>query len=700
METARFGRYRLERLLGRGGMGQVWLAHDTESGRAVALKLLPAELAADADYRKRFAREAEVAAALRDPHIVAIHRHGAIDGRLFIEMDYVEGTDLAARLAAHGTLDARAALAILGQVTGALDAAHRAGLVHRDVKPSNILVRPDGFTYLIDFGIARVTGQTSVTTTGLAIGTWAYMAPERFSGDADARSDVYSLACVLYECLTGRRPYGDTDPARQMHGHLMTEPPRASAHNPDVPAALDEVIARGMSKDPADRHSRADEFVRAAVHAVVGGRADSPGGSSERAGSGTPGPAAPGGANPAPLSGLPAAHFEQTSGAGMAGAAVPNPSGALGPQGTKVHPQPGLPLTRVGGPDAAGLYSPVQEGGHPPVAAAGPQGTKVLPEPGLPLTRVETRVGGPGAAGPPTPGSDGQPSVASVGPRGTKVLAQPDRPATRVEMRYTAPPAVSRGTGVDPRGNSPVGWADLRPYGPVRGYGWPAPVPAGKRWYLRRKARSVRAGRWPSRGPEYLVPRGPQPPPRRKRGGVLKKALTALLVIFLAPFVFAIGCLALIAAGSGESEPGTAPPAALVEDTPPGAPAQTGGPARDGKFEFAVTGVDSGVSRVGLQTARGTFLVVTLSVRNISDEGRWFVPFGQKLRDSTGTALDHDTTATAWESVQRRFGYPIDVQPGDMVDAVLVFDVPPGVTPTHLELHDFVFSGGVTIPLY
>ncbi|MBF6212343.1 protein kinase [Nocardia puris] len=654
MEAARFGRYRLERLLGRGGMGQVWRAHDTESGRAVALKLLPAELAVDADYRKRFAREAEVAAALRDPHIVAIHRHGAIDGRLFIEMDYIEGTDLAARLAAHGTLDPRAALAILGQVAGALDAAHRAGLVHRDVKPSNILVRPDGFTYLIDFGIARVTGQTSVTTTGLAIGTWAYMAPERFSGDADARSDVYSLACVLYECLTGRRPYGDTDPARQMHGHLMTEPPRASAHNPDVPAALDDVIARGMSKEPAERPARAGEFVRAAVYAVVGGRADSPGGSSERAGSGTPRPAEPGGANPAPLSGLPAAHFESASGAAMAGFAVPNPSGALGPQGTKVHSQPRLPLTRVGGPDAVG---------------------------------------------PPTPGSDNRPSVASAGPQGTKVLAQPDRPATRVETRYTAPPAVSRGTGVlpvDPRGNPPVGWVDSRPYRPAPGYGWPAPVPAGKRWYLRRKAR---AGRWPSRGPAYLVPRRPQPPPRRKRGGVLKKALTALLVIFLAPFVFAIGCLALIAAGSGESEPGTAPPAAIVEDTPPGAPAQAGGPARDGKFEFAVTGVDSGVSRVGWQTARGTFLVVTLSVRNISDEGRWFVPFGQKLRDSTGAALEHDTTATAWESVQRGFGYPIQVDPGNTVDAVLVFDVPAGTTPTHLELHDFVFSGGVTIPL-
>src|SRR5690606_30552103 len=151
--------------------------------------------------------------------------------------------------------------------------AHAAGLIHRDVKPSNILVRPDGFAYLIDFGIARTLGQTSVTATGLTLGTWAYMAPERFTGHADARSDIYSLACVLFEALTGRRPYGDTEPAQQMHGHLMTDPPRAAAANPAVPPALDEVIARGMAKEPALRPASAGEFVHAARTALGGANA-------------------------------------------------------------------------------------------------------------------------------------------------------------------------------------------------------------------------------------------------------------------------------------------------------------------------------------------------------------------------------------------------------------------------------------------
>ncbi|MFI9506570.1 protein kinase [Nocardia sp. NPDC052566] len=263
-----FGRYRLERMLGKGGMGQVWLAYDTVAERRVALKLLPAELAADAGYRKRFEREAEIIAALRSPHVAAIHSHGEIDGRLFIDMAFIEGTDLGARLSTDGLIPPAVAVGIIGQVAAALDAAHRAGLVHRDVKPSNIVVRPDGAAFLIDFGVAHRTGQTAITATGFAMGTWAYMAPERFTGKTDARSDVYSLACVLYECVTGRRPYGDTDPAQQMHAHLLTEPPRAAVRNPAVPRELDEVIARGMAKHPDARYSAAGEFATAARIAV------------------------------------------------------------------------------------------------------------------------------------------------------------------------------------------------------------------------------------------------------------------------------------------------------------------------------------------------------------------------------------------------------------------------------------------------
>jgi serine/threonine-protein kinase len=275
MGEVRFGGYRLERPLGKGGMGQVWLAYDMVAARRVALKLLPADLAAAPGYRKRFEREAEAVAQLRDPHVPRIHRFGEIDGRLYIDMQFVEGADLAGKLMAEGPMPPAVAIGVIGHVAAALDVAHRAGLVHRDVKPSNIVVHPSGFTYLIDFGIAHGLGQTAVTTTGMAIGTLAYMAPERFSGKADGRADVYSLACVLYECLTGARLYGDTDPAQQMHAHLMAPPPRAGSMCAAVPAALDAVIARGLAKEPRERFSTAGEFA-AAARAAIGASAPEP----------------------------------------------------------------------------------------------------------------------------------------------------------------------------------------------------------------------------------------------------------------------------------------------------------------------------------------------------------------------------------------------------------------------------------------
>ena len=271
MAGQRLGPYRLERLLGQGGMGQVWLAHTDpaggQPGRTIALKLLPAELAADPTYRSRFEREAELATRLHDRHLVSIHAHGELDGRLFIEMEYVEGEDLS-RILRRGPLPPERAVDIVTQTAAALDAAHRAGLVHRDVKPSNIVVRRDGLVYLIDFGIAHGAGSTALTASGLAVGTWAYMAPERFTGNTDARADIYSLGCVLFECLAGIRPFGDTDPARQMHDHLTTAPPSVQALVPGIPARLDAVIARALAKEPGDRFASAGEFARAAAAAL------------------------------------------------------------------------------------------------------------------------------------------------------------------------------------------------------------------------------------------------------------------------------------------------------------------------------------------------------------------------------------------------------------------------------------------------
>ncbi|RDI51524.1 serine/threonine-protein kinase [Nocardia mexicana] len=263
----KFGKYRLERQIGRGAVGEVWLARDTAAERSVALKILTISAAEDPNYRRRFEREARVGAGLDNPHIVPIHGFGEQDGRLYLDMAYVPGIDLSARLRA-GAIGVPEAVDIVSQIATALDAAHAAGLIHRDVKPANIIVHASGFAYLIDFGIARAPNQTTITATGFTVGTLAYMAPERFTGHADARSDIYSLACVLFECLTAQRPFGDTDPAQQLHAHLREEPPRPSAGNPAIPVALDAVIARGMAKEPADRYAHAGDLAAAARAAV------------------------------------------------------------------------------------------------------------------------------------------------------------------------------------------------------------------------------------------------------------------------------------------------------------------------------------------------------------------------------------------------------------------------------------------------
>ena len=265
MEGTPFGRYRLVELLGRGGMGEVWRARDTATNnRTVAIKLLAPNLAEDATFVARFRREADTAARLSNPHIIPIHNYGEIDGRLYVDMRFVEGRDLQEMLA-DGPLPPERSVAIVGQVAKALQAAHRTGLVHRDVKPSNILVDADGFAYLIDFGIASDGAAAKLTKTGMLIGTLAYMAPERFiSGTADAGADVYSLACVLHECLTGAQPYPGDSAEQQINGHLTLDPPKPSRLNPTVPVAFDDVVARGMAKQPAQRFSSADELARAA----------------------------------------------------------------------------------------------------------------------------------------------------------------------------------------------------------------------------------------------------------------------------------------------------------------------------------------------------------------------------------------------------------------------------------------------------
>ena len=275
MEFEQFGAYRIEGLLGRGGMGEVYRAFDTEHDRVVALKVLSEHLAADKGYRERFRREAHSAARLNEPHIVPIHRYGEIEGRLFLDMRLVPGRDVAEVVANEGPMDPARAVSIISQAARALDSAHADGLIHRDVKPSNILVTGTGedeFVYLVDFGIARSTTDTqgpALTQTGAALGSFDYMAPERFlERPADKRVDVYALACVLFEVLTGRRPFMGDGLAVLMYAHLNTDPPAPSSLRPDLPHALDAVILKGLAKEPDERWATAGEFAAAARKAL------------------------------------------------------------------------------------------------------------------------------------------------------------------------------------------------------------------------------------------------------------------------------------------------------------------------------------------------------------------------------------------------------------------------------------------------
>ncbi|WP_096311675.1 serine/threonine-protein kinase [Mycolicibacterium sp.] len=263
-----FGTYTITRLLGRGGMGEVYEAYDTVKGRTVALKILSDGVSHDPAFRARFQRESQAAAILQEPHVIPIHDWGEIDGRLYIDMRLVQGHTLA-ELIVEGPLAPARAVGIVTQMAAALDAAHAAGLIHRDVKPENIIVTPADFAYLVDFGIAETKGATRLTEAGSQIGTLKYMAPERFNGEpATPAVDVYALTCVMYEMLTGETPFPGDSLESQVGAHVTASPPRPSTVNPRIPAAFNDVVARGMAKDPDDRYGTAGGLGRAAQRAL------------------------------------------------------------------------------------------------------------------------------------------------------------------------------------------------------------------------------------------------------------------------------------------------------------------------------------------------------------------------------------------------------------------------------------------------
>jgi serine/threonine protein kinase len=260
--------HRIEGILGQGGMGYVYRATQLSLGREVALKFLPRDMSTDPQFRERFRREGRVQAAIDHPHIATVYEAGETDLGLFISMRLVEGTTLKHEIVSHRLTPARS-IHLLAQVADALDAAHSAGLIHRDVKPQNVLIGGGDHAYLADFGLTKAYDWDSLTVTGQLVGTIDYISPELAQGRAaTGASDIYALTCVLYECLTGVVPFDRPSEPAILFAHLTDPPPRLSERRPDLPAELDRVILHGMAKGAHDRPASALALIREAASAL------------------------------------------------------------------------------------------------------------------------------------------------------------------------------------------------------------------------------------------------------------------------------------------------------------------------------------------------------------------------------------------------------------------------------------------------
>jgi len=263
------GGYLIVEPIGSGGTSVVYRAEHVRLGRTAALKLLAPGFG-EADFAHRFLRESQLAASLDHPNIVPVYDAGEEDGLLYIAMACIDGSDLKALLAEEGRLPLRRALRIVGQIGSALDTAHSRALVHRDVKPANILVAADDRAYLSDFGVVKELTSGGATRTGSFVGTIEYSAPEQIEGrDVGPTTDVYALACVLYECLAGEAPFHRESEVAVLNAHLHDTPPKLSRAAPDLPPALDAVLAKALSKSPLDRYQTCAEFLAAARAAAA-----------------------------------------------------------------------------------------------------------------------------------------------------------------------------------------------------------------------------------------------------------------------------------------------------------------------------------------------------------------------------------------------------------------------------------------------
>jgi len=494
LDGLRAAGYELQSLIGRGGMAYVYRAEDTRLGRIVAVKVLAPELAQNDEFRQRFLRESRLAASLDHPNIIPIYEAGEADGHLYLAMRYVEGADLKVVLKRRGTLTVDETMALFGQVGAALDAAHQAGLVHRDVKPANILVSaattPAGrdHVYLSDFGLTkRASSLTGVTATGIVVGTMDYVAPEQIGGKpVDARTDVYALGCVVYQALTGKVPFIRDDDAALLWAHLMEMPTPVSSVRPEIPAAVDQVIATAMAKGPEGRFPSCGEFIAALGEAFGGKTVDLPTAAAENTATG------PSSAPPATRPDPPTAH--------------PTPP-------TPHSPTTPAPITPPPGPQPPGWTS------QPGTGAAGqPQGTP------LPTAQYPADTHYPGTQ---YPGNEYSPS--SAPPAGTYPNQYSPTQFPPANHPHSAPPNPHSGppqpwsAPPNPHSGPPQPWS-APPYSapPHLGSGPPHPYSAP---------------------PHGAAPAGPAADPGRGRklligglAGALVLAIALVLVLVLKPF--------------------------------------------------------------------------------------------------------------------------------------------------------------------
>ncbi|KAF0848865.1 serine/threonine-protein kinase [Nocardia caishijiensis] len=393
MAGAMFGRYELRRLLGVGGMGEVYEAFDTTKDRVVALKVLNRELAADPTYVQRFRRESHAMASVQEPHVIPVHDWGEVDGVLYIDMRLVKGSDLKERLQQHGRLTPGEAVQVVEQIAAALDAAHELGLVHRDVKPANILLTANLFAYLVDFGIAHGASDPQLTSAGSAVGSMAYMAPERFEeAPMTSAVDTYALTCVLYESLVGRVPFPVNSLAGAIGSHQMAPPPRPSAADSTL-SAFDAVIERGMAKRPDQRYGSPGDLARAARAALVQAERDAP-------------------------------------------ATVPGPR--VTPLVRQPPPRPVTGQTRITGPQPPPPTAPSPAQPRPAAQRSAPQPIAGFPQSGRPQTRMTT---GPQQSGP-------QQTRMTTGPQhSAAVYAHPSEPLPLPPQRNSATPILAGALG-------------------------------------------------------------------------------------------------------------------------------------------------------------------------------------------------------------------------------------------------------------